>query len=99
MHGFKPILILERLKDLFRFKKRDKGMIITKVCQLSTSDYPSSDLSKNLVFRVFRKLEITSSSLCSTSNHLLQSFLRYSLIISFIIGDKTILNLPLNINW
>src|SRR4051812_3802596 len=107
MHGIKPIRIFEHLIDLLGFNTRDKRVMFTMVCQLSTSAYPLSYASKHIHYEMTLGRELGSNLGGTTLQFLLRSELRSGnlIILSVVLSLFLTLNmlggenLTLGITW
>ena len=107
MHGIEPIRVFERLIDLLGFNTRDKRVMFTIVCQLSTSAYPLLNASKYILHEMTLGGELGCNLGGTTLQFLLGGELRsgHLIILSDVLSLFLILNLlggenlTLGITW
>src|SRR3989337_12817 len=89
MHGVKPIRIFECLIYLLGFNTRDKHVMFTIVCQLSTSAYPLLNASKHILHEMTLGRELG----CNLGGTMLQFLLGGELRSGHLIILSTVLSL------
>ena len=107
MHGIEPIRVLERFINLLGFDTRNKRVMFTIVCQLSTSAYPLLNASKHILHEMTLGGELGSNLGGTTLQFFLGGELRsgHLIILSVVLSLFLILNLlggenlTLGITW
>ena len=95
MHAIEPIRVLERLINLLGFDTRNKCMMFTIVCQLSTSAYPLLNASKHILHEITLGRELG----CNLGGTTLQFLLRSELSCGYLIILSVVLSLFLILSF